>query len=188
MKISSELLQQIIKEEITQVLSEFDATNIVDFFRGGKVVSPPAKEEFRKQIENFGELNRQNWKQFLCLALKTRPRREEHKEIANQMFISKLESANFDQNVSNQIFSLYAKLSQNDEQAERFCSNNSQSRSKQMGDESVQQQTTEEQPKKNRKERRAEKSKRGGESQGSNGGNKVGPSQGAPKPRARRRQ
>lgn len=46
----------------------------------------------------------------------------------------------------------------------------------------------EEQPKKNRKERRAEKSKRGGDSQGANGGKTVGPSQGAPKPRARRRQ
>lgn len=183
MKISSELLQQIIKEEITQVLSEFDAANVVDFFRGGKIINPPTKEEFKKQIENFGELNRQNWKQFLCLALKTRPRREGDEKIASEMFISKLESANFDQNVSNQIFSLYAKLSQNDEQAERFCS-----RSKQMGDESVPQQTTQEQPRKNRKERRAEKSKRGGESQGSNGGNKVGPSQGAPKPRARRRQ
>lgn len=47
---------------------------------------------------------------------------------------------------------------------------------------------SQEQPKKNRKQRRAEKSKKGGDSTDSKGGRNVGPSQGAPKPRARRRQ
>lgn len=46
----------------------------------------------------------------------------------------------------------------------------------------------EEQPKKNRKQRRTEKSKRKGNSRDSQGGRNIGPSQGAPKPRARRRQ
>ena len=55
-----------------------------------------------------------------------------------------------------------------------------------MGDEPVEKK--EEQPKKNRKQRRAEKSKKGGDSKDSKGGRKIGPSQGAPKPRARRRQ
>lgn len=53
-----------------------------------------------------------------------------------------------------------------------------------MEDQSVEQQ----EEKKNRKQRRAEKSKKGGDSKNSTGSNKVGPSQGAPKPRARRRQ
>jgi len=58
-----------------------------------------------------------------------------------------------------------------------------------MGDEPIEQQDkNEEQPKKNRKQRRAERSKKGGDSIDSKGGRKIGPSQGAPKPRARRRQ
>lgn len=55
--------------------------------------------------------------------------------------------------------------------------------------EELKEDSVQEEPKKNRKQRRAEKSKKGGDSQTTQGPNgKVGPAQGAPKPRARRRQ
>lgn len=55
--------------------------------------------------------------------------------------------------------------------------------------EELKEDSVQEEPKKNRKQRRAEKSKKGGDSQTNQGSNgKVGPAQGAPKPRARRRQ